>query len=143
MIAEPGCHQELSEKLRPKASPSFKPPRVNVRAKCSVKHVNWALLRLYSIAQFLHNFSSEGTPCTVIEKVLEIEAIYVIETTLHVHSLNLRKRDKINLIPLATHLGLVDEVRIHNFQINHYTRLGGHTCILSKHLGGLCCLTWQ
>ena len=46
--------------------------------------------------------------------------MYVIDTTLHVHTLHLCKRDELNFILLATHLRLVDEMRIHNFHINHY-----------------------
>lgn len=34
--------------------------------------------------------------------------------------LHIRKKDKLNLILLATHLRLVDEVRTHNFQLHFY-----------------------
>ena len=72
------------------------------------------------MAQFLHSVSPEGPPCAVIEKVSETKAVYVIGTTLHVHVLHLCKKDECNFIQLATHLGLVNEVRIHNFHLHHY-----------------------
>ena len=46
--------------------------------------------------------------------------MYIIGTTLHVHLLNLRKRDELNLISLTTHFRLVNEVRIHCFEICCY-----------------------
>lgn len=109
-----------SQRLRPRAPPPFKPPRVNVKPKCKVKRVNWCLPGLHSIAQFLRDISPEGPPCTIVEKVSETKAVYVIGTTLHVHVLQLRKKDELSFILLATHLRLVDEVRIHNFHINYY-----------------------
>ena len=131
-------HQEYRElwaqKLRPRAPPPFKPPRVSVKPKCRVKRVNWCLPGLYSIAQFLRGVSPAGPPCTVIEKVSETKAVYVIGTTFHVHVLQLCKRDKVNFILLATHLRLVDEVRIHNFHINHYlTARRAHVRITPAH----------
>ena len=62
----------------------------------------------------------EGPPYTIIEKVFETKAAYVIGTTLNIHVLQLRKKDKLNFISLATHFRLVDEVRIHNFHINFF-----------------------
>ncbi len=112
--------EQWAQKLRPRAPPPFKPPRVSVKPKCRVKRINWCLPGLYSIAQFLRGVSPEGPPCIVVEKVSETKAVYVIGTTLHVHALHLRKKDEINFILLATHLRLVDEVRIHNFHIHHY-----------------------
>ena len=64
--------------------------------------------------------SLEGPPCIIVEKISETKAVYVIGTTLHVHMLHVRKRDELNLISLTTHLRLVDEVRIHNFHLNHF-----------------------
>ena len=64
--------------------------------------------------------SFEGPPCTIIEKVFKTKAVYVIGTTLHAHMLQLRKKDELNLILLATHLHLVGKVRIHNFHLNHF-----------------------
>ena len=111
---------QWAAKLRPRVSPSFKPPRVSVKPKRRVKRVNWVLHGLYSVAQFLRSISTEGPSCIVIEGVSSTKAVYIIGTTLHIHTLHLCKRDELNLILLATHLGLVDEVRIHNFDINHY-----------------------
>ena len=36
------------------------------------------------------------------------------------HTLHIRKKDKLNFISLATHLHLVNEVRIHAFQVDFY-----------------------
>ena len=55
-----------------------------------------------------------------MEKVSETKVVYVIGTTLHVHALHLRKKDELNFILLAMHLRLVNEVRIHNFHIDHF-----------------------
>ena len=100
--------------------PPFKPPRVSVKPKCRVKRINWCLPGLYSIAQFLRGVSPEGPPCTIVEKISKTKVVYVIGTTLHVHMLHLCKKDELNLISLATHLRLVDDVRIHNFHLNHF-----------------------
>ena len=75
---------------------------------------------LYCIAHFLHEQSPEGPPGIIVENVSKTKAVYIIGTTLHVHLLHLRKRDKLNLISLTTHFCLVDEVRIHSFEINHF-----------------------
>lgn len=110
-----------AEKLvQPKTPPPFKPPRVSVKPKCRVKRVNWCLPELHSVAQFLRSVSPEGPPCTVIEKIAETKAIYIIGTTLHVHVLELHWKDELNLISLATQFHIVDEVRIHNFHLNFY-----------------------
>ena len=74
--------------------------------------------------------SPEGFPCIIVEKVFETKAMYVFGTTLHVHALNLQKKDELNFILLATHLRLVNEVRIHNFHIDHFlTAKRAHVCI--------------
>lgn len=58
----------------------------------------------------------------------------MIGTTLHVHILHLCKKDKLNFILLATYLHLVDEVRIHNLQTNHYyTYRRAHVRITQAH----------
>ena len=36
------------------------------------------------------------------------------------HVLHLKKKDELSLITLATHLRIVDEVRIHNFHLSFY-----------------------
>ena len=60
--------------------------------------------------------------------------MYIIGTTLHVHVLYLRRKDELNSILLATHLRLVDEVRIHNFHIHHYlTARRTHVRITQSH----------
>ena len=92
---------------------------MNVKPKCRVKRVNWVLPGLYFVARFLRGVSPEGPPCAVLEKVSETKAVYVTGTTLHVHVLHLRKKDKVNFIQLATNMGLVNEVRIHTVLL-HY-----------------------
>ena len=100
--------------------PLFKPPRVCVKPRCRVKRINWCLLGLYTIASFLHEQSPKGPPSVIVEKVSKTKAVYIIGTTLHVHLLNLRKRDELNSISLTMHFCLVNEVRIHCFEISHH-----------------------
>ena len=109
----------LKEILCPKpSSVSFK--RVGVKPKRRVKRVHWVLLGLYSVSRFLRSTSPNGFPYDVIDKLAVTKAIYIIGTTLHIHVLHIRKLDELNLILLATHLRLVDEVRIHNFHLHFY-----------------------
>lgn len=111
--------QVWAEKLHPKPpSTSFK--RVGAKPKCRVKRVHWVLPGLHSVARFLRSASQNGFPYDVIDKLAVTKAVYIIGTTLHVHVLHIRKKDELNLILLATHLRLVDEVRIHNFQLHFY-----------------------
>ena len=119
-ISNKEYREQRAQKLQPRAPPPFTTPRVNVKPKCRVKHVNWCLPGLYFVAQFLCGVSPKGPPCTIIKKVYRTKAIYVIGTTLHVHMLQLHKKDELNLILLAMHLCLVHRVRIHNFHINHF-----------------------
>ena len=48
--------------------------------------------------------------------------MHVLNTILHVHTPLLKKRDELNAILLATHFGLVDEVRIHYFHLYCYIK---------------------
>ena len=48
--------------------------------------------------------------------------MYVLNTIVHVHTQLLKKRDELNAILLATHFGLVDKVRIHNFHLYCYIK---------------------
>ena len=75
---------------------------------------------MHFVAHFLRGVSPEGPPCIIIEKVFETKAVYLVGTTLHVHVLQLHKKDELNLILLATHLCLVDEVIMHIFHIDHF-----------------------
>ena len=77
------------------------------RASCS----NQSTPELGSIANFLYTLPIEGPPCIVVQKFAPTKAVFVTGTTLHVHTLCLRKKDELNSILLATHFGLVDEVR--------------------------------
>ena len=113
-------HKQWAQKLCPTMPPPFKPPCVCVKPKCRVKCINWLLPGLYSIAHFLHELSPEGPPCTIVEKISKTRAMYVVGTTPHVHPLHLFKKDELNFILSTMHLHLVNEVRIHNFQIDFF-----------------------
>ena len=109
-----------------------------MKPKCRVKPVNWVLPGLYSVARFLCDQSPEGPPCNVIEKLPETNAVYIIGTTLHVHPIRLRFKDELNLILLATRFCIVDEVRIHNFQVNFFlTARRVHMSVLFRLIGEL------
>ena len=66
----------------------------------------------------------EGLPRVVIKKFVETRAVYIVGTILHVHTLRLCKKDEVNSILLATHFGIIDEVRVHNFHIYRYLIAG-------------------
>ena len=122
--------KEWAQKLCPTTTPPFKPPRVCVKPRHRVKHINWGLTGLYSIASFLHEQSPQGPPSLILEKVFKTKAVYIIGTTLHMHLLNLRKRDELNFISLTTHFCLVNEVRIRYFKISHhFSAKREHICI--------------
>ena len=130
----PPYHEEIpqgvAQKPRLTTFPPFKPPRVCVKPRRRVKCINWCLPCLYSIAHFLHEQSPEGPLGIIVEKVSETKAVYIIGTTLHIHLLHLRKRDELNLISITTHFCLVNEVRIHSFEISHfYSARHEHICI--------------
>ena len=76
---------------------------------------------LDSIASFLNALPTEGLPRVVIQRFTQTKAVYIDKNILHVHTLHLRKKDELNLVLLATHFGVVDEVRIHNFHLYRYT----------------------
>ena len=89
---------------------------------------------LHSVAQFLRSVSPDGFPSVVIDKLAIPKAVYIVGTTLHVHVLHIRKKDELNFILLATHLRLVDEVRVHNFHLHFYlTSRRVHVCIAPSH----------
>ena len=127
-------HEKLqTKKLKVRRSP--RPlKRVGTKPKKWVKRVNWCQPGLYSLAKFLRSVSVEGFPCEVVERIAITKAVYIIGRTLHVHILHLRKRDEINFILLATSLGVVTEVRIHNFEIHYYlTWRREHVCLTQGH----------
>ena len=94
--------------------------RAGTKPKRRVKRVNWWLPGLYSTAEFLRGVLPKGPHSLIIEKISDIKAVYIIGTTLHLHVLQLKKKDELNLIALATHLRIVDEGRIHNFHLTFY-----------------------
>ena len=57
----------------------------------------------------------------VVERVLEPDgSVYVIDQVLFVDALRLCNTNDLNFILLATHLGLVNEIRIHTFHVDNY-----------------------
>ena len=59
-------------------------------------------------------------------------------TTLHIHTLCLCKKDEVNSILLATHFGVVDEIRVHNFHLYRYLFRGHiHVRIAQSHWGAV------
>ena len=74
----------------------------------------------------------------VIRKLAETRAVYIVGTILHIHTLRLCTKDKVNLILLATHFGIVNEVWVHNFHLYHYLIEGRiHVRIAQSHLGAV------
>ena len=89
-----------------------------------------------STTKFLRGVSPKGPPSIVIEKIFDTKVVYIIGTTLHLHVLHLKKKDELNLITLATHLRIVDEVRIHNFHLTFYlTKNREHVCFTQVYWG--------
>ena len=74
----------------------------------------------YFVAHFLQSASPEAFPYTILGKISETHAVRIIGTTLHVNVIRLWEKDELNLILLVTSLRVVDQVKIHNFQINFY-----------------------
>ena len=68
------------------------------------------------VACFLCSLPIDGPLRQILEGIPKSKGIYTIECTLHI---NLHKvegyLEDLNYILLVTHLGLVDEVRIHTF----------------------------
>ena len=75
---------------------------------------------LYSVAQFLKSVSQNGFPCDIVKRIAVTKAVYIVGTTLHLHVLHVRKIDELNFILIATHLRLVNEVRVHTNHIHFY-----------------------
>ena len=76
---------------------------------------------LHSIAQFWGTHSPGGPLCCIVERVLELDgSVHVIDQVLFVDALRLCNTNDLNFILLATHLGLVNEVHIHTFHVDHY-----------------------
>ena len=56
----------------------------------------------------------------------------MIDQVLFVDALRIFTNNDLNFILLATHLGLVNEVHIHTFHVDHYfTILGVYYCLLA------------
>lgn len=103
--------------------PQFKPSTnesSSSRPKRRLKRNNWVLPSLHPIAHFLRNFSPDGPPCNIAEKVSQLGCAYIIGIILHVDALRLQGTNDLNFVSLATELCLVEEVRIHTFHLNHF-----------------------
>ena len=88
---------------------------------------------LGAAASLLLNLPEEDLVKIVIKRLAETRAVYIVGTTLHIHTLRLRKKDEVNSILLATHFGVVNEVRVHNFHLYRYLIKGGRTnCIVLR-----------
>ena len=89
-------------------------PRTEVGERCQGNR------ELPAIVDFLYSLPGEGPPKVVIQKFAQTKAVYIVDTTRHVHTLCLHKKEEASSILLTTHFGIVDEVRIHNFHLYHY-----------------------
>ena len=65
---------------------------------------------LGATASLLFNLPKEDLVKIIIKRLAETRAVYIVGTTLHIHTLCLCKRDEVNSILLATHFGVVNEV---------------------------------
>ena len=89
-------------------------------------------------ASLLLNLPEEDLVKIVIKRLAETRAVYVVGTTLHIHTLRLCKRDEVNSILLATHFGVLNEVRVHNFYLYRYLIRGNiHVRIAQSHWGAV------
>lgn len=92
------------------------------KARSETSCSNQSILELGSIANLLYTLPIEGPPHIVVKKFAQTKHLFVTVTTIHVHTLCLCKKDKLNSILLATCFGLVDKVRIDSFYIYRYLR---------------------
>jgi len=93
---------------------------------------------LGAAANLLLSLPGEDLLKIVIRKFAETRAVYIVGTVLHVHTLCLRKKDEVNSILLATHFGIVNEVRVHNFHLYHYLINGSiHVRIAQSYWGAV------
>ena len=93
---------------------------------------------LDDIANLLLSLPKTDLVKIVIRKFAQTRAVYVDGTTLHIHTLCLWKKNKVNSILLATHFGVVDEIQIHNFHLYRYLFRGHiHVRIAQSHWGAM------
>ena len=93
---------------------------------------------LDDVANLLLSLPEANLVKTVIRRLAQTRAVYVDGTTLHIHTLRLCKKDEVNSILLATHFGVVDEIRIHNFHLYRYLFRGDiHVRIAQSHWGAV------
>ena len=93
---------------------------------------------LDAVTNLLLNLPEADLVKIVIRRLAKTRAVYVDGTTLHIHTLCLCKKDEVNSILLATHFGVVDEIRIHNFHLYRYLFRGPiHVRIAQSHWGAV------
>ena len=98
--------------------------QANTRPRSKATDSNQSDRVLCFVADILLSLPKEDLLKVVIKKFVEIRAVYIVGTILHVHTLHLRKKDEVNSILLATHFGIIDEVWAHNFHIYCYLIAG-------------------
>ena len=84
--------------------------QASTRPRSEATSSNQGDSELDAATSLLLNLPEEDLVKTVIKRLVETRAIYVVGTTLHIRTLRLCKRDKVNSILLATHFGVVNEV---------------------------------
>ena len=98
--------------------------RASTRPRNEATGGNQSDSRLGVAANILLSLPEEDLLKIVIRKFAKTRAVYKVGIVLHVHTLRLCKKDEVNSILLATHFGIIDEVWVHNFHINHYLIVG-------------------
>ena len=110
----------------------------SVRARSEATSSTQGDFGLDDVANLLLSLPEADLAKIVIRKFAQTRAVYVDGTTLHIHTLRLCKKDKVNSILLATHFGVVDEIRVHNFHLYRYLFRGHiHVRIAQSHWGAV------
>ena len=112
--------------------------QASTRPRSKATSSNQGHSKLGTATSLLLNLPKEDLVKIVIKRLAETRAVYIVGTTLHIHTLRLCKRDEVNSILLATHFGVVNEVRVHNFHLYWYLIKGNiHICIAQSHWGAV------
>ena len=110
----------------------------SVRARSEATSSTQGDFGLDDVANLLLSLPEADLAKIVIRKFAQTRAVYVDGTTLHIHTLRLCKKDEVNSILLATHFGVVNEIRIHNFHLYCYLFRGNvHVSIAQSHWGAM------
>ena len=110
----------------------------SIRARSGATSSTQGDFGLDDVANLLLSLPEADLVKIVIRRLAKTRAVYVDGTTLHIHTLRLCKKDEVNSILLATHFGVVDEIRIHNFHLYRYLFRGHiHVRIAQSHWGAV------